>query len=82
MTDRTDLESRVFLAIARTMPTKQPAAVLAEIQKTHYLIDHDTALDVYNVLMAANKVTTAMRFTKGWPIRQDAAKSDTPESTP
>ncbi len=82
MTDRADLESRVFLAIAKTMPTKQPAAVLDEIQKTHVLIDRETALYVYDVLMAANKTTAAMRFTKGWPVesvRQSAAKSDTSE---
>lgn len=35
----TDLESRIFLAIATSTPTKQPAAVIAELSTTHVIIE-------------------------------------------
>lgn len=97
MTDRADLESRVFLAIARSMPTKQPAAVLAEIEKTHVLIpvrysNSDPNQSVHRRLLEEALLETVSRLEQaiegqihrilhGEPIRQNAAKSDTSEST-
>lgn len=89
MIDRTDLESRVFLAIAKTMPTKQPAAVLEEIRKTHCLIsyaDMDTLIDeAWNGQSASVHSMLLRLWPDEWPVeptRQNAAKSDTSESTP
>jgi len=73
--------------------TMQPAAVLEEIQTTHYLLERDKALHLFNVLMAANKTHAAMYLHGALglaedqpigtePIRQNAEKSDTSESTP
>lgn len=71
MTDRADLESRVFLAIAKTMPTKQPAAVIEEIETTHYLLERAKALHLFNVLMAANKTRAAMYLHGALGLAED-----------
>lgn len=91
MTDRPDLESRIFLAIAKTMPTKQPAAVLAEIERTHVLVERDRWERVQTALWSIQEEYLLSDDVLGlqsgdvdrtWidldPIRHDAAESDTP----
>lgn len=88
----TDLESRIFLAIAGAKPSQQLAAVLAEIALTHAMIERDKAIHLFNVLMAANKPQAAMYLHAALglaedqsidtlAVRHDAAESDTSETT-
>lgn len=71
----TDLESRIFLAIAKSTPTKQPAAVIAEIESTHVIVERARW---ERVRIAAQLANCDGCFEPGDldPIRHDAAKSD------
>lgn len=78
----TDLESRIFLAIAKSTPTKQPAAVIAEIETTHVLVPRSLAeraqASAGNGADASRaRIEIVLDLAEYLdPIRHDAAKSD------
>lgn len=93
----TDLEQRIFLAIAKSMPTKQPAAVLAEIERTHVIVPVkyskcDSETTIYRLLLEEALLTNVALLERaiegrisevlhGDSIRPHAAETDTLETT-
>lgn len=76
-----DLEQIIFTAIARNPPSKQPAAVLAAIGETHYIVGANLAESLVEAICALftalNRETERTKVAMSTETMQAAKRLDT-----